>query len=85
MAKKTMLNDEIISVPELYTNIAKVSYSNYEFEILFGLVSSNYEGLKPLLNLRTSPQFLKAFANLLLENIDLFEKNIGSIDLIEKK
>lgn len=66
-------------IPEVYTNTALVNFSPYEFEITFGLGSSNYEGVRPVVNLRMSPQFAKEFARIISENVRLYEENIGSL------
>lgn len=69
---------------ELYTNTALVNFSSYEFEITFGLGSSNYEGVRPVVNLRMSPQFAKEFAQIIGENVRLYEENIGKLPEQEK-
>lgn len=68
-------------LPEIYTNAALTNFSPYEFELTLGLRSANYEGVRPLANLRMSPQFAKEFAEILLENVQIYEKNFGEIDL----
>jgi hypothetical protein len=68
-------------VPEVYSNTALISTSPYEFEITLGLGSSNYQGVKPVVNLRMSPQFVKEFAKTLVENLNLFEETHGKIKL----
>ena len=64
---------------EVYTNTALVNFSPYEFEITLGPGSSNYEGVKPAVNVRMSPQFAKEFANVLQENVDLYEQQVTKI------
>jgi len=53
--KVTQLNLQQ-QIPEVYTNTALLNFSPYEFEITLGLGSSNYEGVKPAVNVRMSPQ-----------------------------
>lgn len=70
-----------IQIPELYTNAVKTNMTPYEFELTFGLGSNNYEGVRPVANLRMSPQFAKEFALLLNENVRLFEQKFGEIKI----
>ncbi|TAL35945.1 MAG: DUF3467 domain-containing protein [Spirochaetes bacterium] len=74
-----------IVVPEVYTNTAIVNFSPYEFELTFGLGSSNYQGIKPLVNVRMSPQFAKEFARIISENVKMYEQNIGAIVEVEQR
>ena len=76
--KETQLNMQQ-QIPEVYSNTALVNFSPYEFEITLGLASSNYEGVKPAVNVRMSPQFAKEFANVLQENVDLYEQQVAKI------
>ena len=73
-----MINEQI---PEVYANVAMVNTSLYEFEITLGLGSSNYQGVKPVVNLRLSPQFAKEFSEILSTNVALYEENHGKIKL----
>ena len=68
-----------IQVPEAYANTAKVNFSPYEFEITMGLGSANYEGIRPVVNIRVSPQFTKELAKILTENVALYEEHVGKI------
>jgi hypothetical protein len=68
-------------IPEVYSNTALISTSPYEFEITLGLGSSNYQGIRPVINLRMSPQFAKEFAKTLVDNLNLFEETHGKIKL----
>ena len=72
-------------IPEVYANTAKIQASPYEFEITLGLGSSNYEGVKPTVNIRMSPVFAKEFAKLVVEHLNGYEANFGKIKLPEKK
>ena len=62
---------EGITIPEVYTNAVMTNMTPYEFEITLGLGSSNYEGIRPVVNVRMSPQFAKEFRELLAGNIKL--------------
>jgi len=75
----------IQNTPDVYTNIAKVNFNMHEFEITFGLGSSNYEGVRPVVNMRMSPTFAKEFATVLLQNIEAFEQNFGELKLPERQ
>ena len=65
--------------PEVYTNVAKVNYNQHEFELTFGLGSSNYEGVRPVVNMRMSPQFCKEFIEVLVQNMQGYEKTFGEM------
>ncbi len=66
-------------IPEVYANAAQANVSPYEFEVTLGLGSSNYEGVRPVINMRMSPQFAKEFARILAENVKLYEEHYGVI------
>lgn len=75
---------EGITIPEVYTNAVMTNMTPYEFEITLGLGSNNYEGVRPVVNVRMSPQFAKEFSDLLLNNIKLFEERFGEIPKVRK-
>ena len=54
--KDEKLKANEVNIPEVYGNVANISYSPYEMEMTLGLISSNYEGIKPVVNVRMSPQ-----------------------------
>jgi len=66
-------------VPEIYANSAIVNINPYEFEIILGLGSGSYEGVRPMVNLRVSPQFIKEFSLAFAQNINEYEENFGEI------
>jgi hypothetical protein len=75
----------IQNTPDVYSNVAKINFNQHEFEVTFGLGSSNYEGIKPVVNMRMSPSFCKELVRVLQQNVDTFEKNFGEIsDLAEQ-
>ena len=76
---------EQVMIPEVYSNSGKVTFTPYEFEITLGLGSSNYEGIRSVVNLRMSPQFMKDFTKILVDNINLYQENYGKIKLPEGK
>jgi hypothetical protein len=69
-----------VTVPEVYTNVAKVNFSQFEIELTCGLVSSNYEGVKPVVNIRMSPQFAKELATILVDNVRKYEENVMKLE-----
>jgi hypothetical protein len=75
---------EKITIPEVYTNAVMTNMTPYEFEITMGLGSNNYEGVRPVVNIRMSPQFAKEFSDLFLNNIKLFEQRFGEIPKVRK-
>lgn len=72
-------NDQGSQIPEVYTNAVMTNMTPYEFEITLGLGSNNYEGVRPVVNVRMSPQFAREFSDLLVNNIKLFEDKFGAI------
>jgi hypothetical protein len=78
-------NTDTQSIPEVYTNAVLTNMTPYEFEITLGLGSSNYEGVRPVVNVRMSPQFAKEFAELLQNNIKLFEDKFGEIKVFKER
>jgi hypothetical protein len=89
MIKKTdndsnlQLNVQQPQIPEVYTNAVKTNMTPYEFEITMGLGSNNYEGIRPVINVRMSPQFAKEFSELLQHNVKLFEEKFGEIKVFK--
>jgi hypothetical protein len=86
MAKKNepQIENQIAPLPEIYTNAALTNFSPYEFELTLGLRSANYDGVRPLANVRMSPQFAKEFAEVLLENVKIYEEHYGEIIVAEE-
>jgi len=76
-------NNEQASIPEVYTNAVLTNMTPYEFEITLGLGSNNYEGVRPVVNVRMSPQFAKEFTQLLQNNIKMFEEKFGEIKVFK--
>lgn len=69
-------NGKVIGdISEIYSNAAMINISAYEFEITLGLESVHYDGVKPILNIRMSPQFAKDFLKRLNEKVEQYEKN----------
>ena len=74
-----------IQIPEVYANAAMANISPFELEITLGLASSNYQGVKPVVNIRMSPQFMKEFSQIISENLKVYEDNYGEIKAFSKK
>ncbi len=79
--KEERLKASEVNIPEVYGNVANISYSPYEMEMTLGLISSNYEGIKPVVNVRMSPQFAKELAEILLINVEKYEQQIMKLDM----
>jgi len=77
------INNSQPQIPEVYTNAVMTNMTPYEFEITLGLGSNNYEGIRPVINVRMSPQFAKEFTGLLQHNITLFEEKFGEIKVFK--
>ncbi|HNX23254.1 MAG TPA: DUF3467 domain-containing protein [Spirochaetota bacterium] len=77
------MNNQLPQIPEVYTNAVMTNMTPYEFEITLGLGSNNYEGIHPVINVRMSPQFAKEFAQLLQDNVKIFEEKFGEIKIFK--
>ncbi len=76
-------NEQNVQIPEVYTNAVMTNMTPYEFEITLGLGSNNYEGIRPVINVRMSPQFAKEFTQLLQNNVKMFEEKFGEIKVFK--
>ena len=85
MTKNENENNLNIEIPEVYSNEVMINTSPFEFEITLGLSSSNYQGVKPVANLRMSPQFAKEIAKVLVEKINVYQDSYGKIKSSEVK
>lgn len=71
-------------IPEVYANVVATNFNAYEFELTLGLASANWQGIRPMLNARISPQLAKELAKNLTESIRLYEEQIGEIPEMKK-
>ena len=85
MKKNDHLNIPSESAPEVYINLAQVNFNPVEVELTCGLVSSNYEGVKPVVNIRMSPIFAKELVAILAQNMQKYEETVLNLDLKIKK
>ena len=74
-----------VQIPEIYANTAISNFSPYEFELTLGLASSNYEGVRPVVNVRISPQFAKELARILTNNVALYEEHVMQIPVMKEQ
>jgi len=72
-------------IPELYTNSAMVNFSPFEFEMTLGLASSTYQGIRPVVNVRMSPQVAKELVRILSENVAVYEGNFGELPVPSRR
>ena len=79
--KEEKLKAGEVNIPEVYGNVANISYSPYEVELTLGLISSTYEGIKPVVNLRMSPQFAKELVQILAMNVQRYEEQVMKLDV----
>ena len=78
MAKKIIEQSEA-EIPEIYTNSVKTNISIYEIMLQLGLESEGK--IKPICNVRMSPQHAKKLAEVLSRSVTEYEKKIGKIPL----
>ncbi len=78
MAKKEIIQTGA-EIPEIYTNSVKTNISIYEIMLQLGLESEGK--IKPICNVRMSPQHAKKLAEVLSRSVTEYEKKIGKIPL----
>lgn len=71
-------------IPDFYINSVKIIGSLYEFMFTFGLKSDPDKDPQSVVTIRMSPQHAKVMANLLIKNVNSYEKDIGNIMLPDK-
>ena len=76
MAKKNEVQ-QVPEVAEIYTNSLQVLVSPYEFLLQLGLETSGK--VKPICNIRMSPQHAKKLAEVLTKSIREYEEKIGKL------
>ena len=82
MAKKIIEHTEA-EIPEIYTNSVKTNISIYEIMLQLGLESEGK--IKPICNVRMSPQHAKMLSEVLSRSVAEYEKKIGQIPLPKKR
>lgn len=70
-------------VPEIYTNSANALVTPYEILLQLGLETQG--NIKPICNVRMSPQHAKALSQMLTNTVAQYKKQIGEINLGKKK
>ena len=82
MPKKT---NEILeqTVPEIYTNSANALVTPYEILLQLGLETQGH--IKPICNIRMSPQHAKALSQMLVNTIAQYENKFAEISLGKRK
>ena len=82
MAKKIENQSNEQPIPEIYTNSVQTVISPYEILLHMGLETQGE--VKPICNVRMSPQHAKILASILQQSIENYEQNIGEIKLPKK-
>ncbi len=89
MAKKEIIQAEA-EIPEIYTNSVKTNISIYEIMLQLGLESEGK--IKPICNVRMSPQYPKRasstpkmLSEVLARSVSEYEKKIGQIPMPKKR
>ncbi len=68
---------------DLYVNQVGVFFSAYDVVLDFGMTDPKGER-KPIVRVRMSPQHALVMTKLLAKNLDLYQKNIGKLELPDK-
>ena len=76
---KKITENTVAEIPEIYTNSVKTNINVYEIMLQLGLESEGK--IKPICNVRMSPQHAKKLAEVLSRSVAEYEKKIGKIPL----
>ena len=78
MAKKEEKKINLVAeIPEIYTNNVRTVITAYEVLLQLGLETSGK--VKPICNIRMSPQHAKRLAEVLTKSIAEYEEKIGKL------
>ena len=78
MAKKEEKKiNPVAEIPEIYTNNVRTVITPYEVLLQLGLETSGK--VKPICNIRMSPQHAKKLAEVLTKSIAEYEEKIGKL------
>ena len=87
---KNKVEPQTAEIPEIYTNSANAVVTPYEILLQLGLETQG--SIKPICNIRMSPQYpeehlrhAKALSQMLTKTIAQYETQIGEINLGKKK
>ncbi len=80
--KINKIEQEGMEIPEIYTNSVKTGISIYEIMLQLGLESDGK--VKPICNVRMSPQHAKMLSEVLSRSVAEYEKKIGKIPFPKK-
>lgn len=72
-------------VPEIYANNVQIFGSLFDFLFAFGVMSGPHGKMKPVMNLRMSPQHTKMLCEMLKTQLVEYEKSFGEINLKNKR
>jgi len=75
--------EELIGVPEYYTDSVNFMTNIYGFTLEFGVMQAQEEPPRPLVRVKMSPQHAKIMSLLLRKNVQEYERRVGTIILPE--
>ena len=76
-----MSPEEMIDLPEYYTDSVNFMTNIYGFTLEFGVMQGNDEPPKSIARIKMSPQHAKIMSLLLRKNVQEYERRIGTVIL----
>jgi hypothetical protein len=73
--------EEMIRIPEYYTDSVNFMTNIYGFTLEFGMMQAQDDPPRSLVRIKMSPQHAKIMSLLLRKNVQEYEKRIGTIIL----
>lgn len=88
--KRTPTDEAFAQIPRIYSNAVKVSFSLYDFQLVFGNASLNNLADEPqqvvtaAFIAQLSPQHVKVLSRILVKQLERYEKQHGEIRVPEE-
>ena len=76
--------DDMIRIPEYYTDSVNFMTNIYGFTLEFGMMQAQEEPPRSLVRIKMSPQHAKIMSLLLRKNVQEYERRIGTVILPEE-
>lgn len=75
--------EDLVDIPEYYTDSVNFMTNIYGFTLEFGVMQAQEEPPRQLVRIKMSPQHAKIMSLLLRKNVQEYERRIGTIILPE--
>lgn len=76
--------EDLLDIPEYYTDSVSFATNIYGFTLEFGVMRAQNEPPRSMVRVRMSPQHAKIMSLLLRKNVQEYERRIGTIILPEE-